>query len=168
MKHLTLVRHGDAAQPLGVADFDRPLSAQGEKEVANTARILAARQPQAVAIHSSAAKRALETASALVAAYPRGRLELVSQHQLYSFDCAPLYRFIEFLDESLTSLVLVGHNPALSLLAFELGAKEVHHMATASMVSLALDIDSWVEVVPGCGRLLWYHDPANPALADKR
>jgi|CXWL01.1.fsa_nt_gi phosphohistidine phosphatase len=64
---LILWRHADAAE--GGRDLERKLTAKGHKQAARMAKWLGARLPSRVAIFSSPARRARETAEALGARY---------------------------------------------------------------------------------------------------
>lgn len=159
MKKLTLIRHGAAKDPLGYKrDFDRPLRKKGLKQASAMGQQLRAQDFRFDQMFCSPAQRALETAQIIYEATESSRPLLLEQ-DLYTFDTQPLYRFIEMIDDKIEHAVIVGHNPALSYLAYDLLPNPISSMNTCTVIQMTLNIDEWVEITPRCAQLLSIDTP---------
>lgn len=109
---LILWRHADA-EP-GGPDLARKLTAKGEKQARRVAEWLHTRLPQTAKIYASPARRAQQTAQALVD---------ISSHKLRTLDeLAPGGSAADVLaaadwPKSKAAIVIVGHQPTLGLVA---------------------------------------------------
>jgi phosphohistidine phosphatase len=80
---------------------------------------------------------------------------------LYVFDPYPLLRRIRDVADDATSLLLVGHNPAMQELALTLTAgaegpmrREVEaKYPTGALVEIELRVEAWRDAAPGAGDL---------------
>lgn len=159
MKQLTLIRHGAAKDPLGYKDFDRPLRKKGLKQAAAMGQQLKAQDFRFDQMFCSPALRALETAQIIYEATECSR-PLLTDQDLYTFDTPPLYRFIEMIDDKIEHAVIVGHNPGLSYLAYDLLPNPVASMNTCTAIQMTLNINEWVEITSRCAQLLSINNPA--------
>ena len=120
VRHLYLLRHAKSSwDDADVPDHDRPLAPRGERSMKAMARHLrhAGIHPQLVLC--SSALRARQTLQRVLPALGDGvRLEV--EEELYSFDSAVLLRRLKRVPAAISSLMLVGHNPAMQDLALRL------------------------------------------------
>ena len=86
----------------------------------------------------------------------------MQDRQIYIAGSAKLLQLISCFDESASSALLVAHNPALTDLANELARASIDNIPTCGLVSIALPIEYWAEVVPGVGKVLDFDFPKNP------
>jgi phosphohistidine phosphatase len=56
---------------------------------------------------------------------------------------------------------MVGHNPGMELVLEWLCPGELRPVVTGAVISMELTVDSWREVLPGCGRLLRFVRPVD-------
>jgi phosphohistidine phosphatase len=185
VRHLFIVRHGKAASdaPWGGGDRERPLTARGRRDAAALGRRLATEQPVLgldgvrkpdLAI-CSAAVRARQTADLLIEAMGT-RVPLDAYQSLYEADTDLVLQYLRELDELAQSALVVGHNPTMYRLAWELttlprppegkddassghAELEAHGFPTCSVAVLALHVDAWEDVVHGCATLLGLFKP---------
>jgi phosphohistidine phosphatase len=113
---LQLLRHAKSSwREAGLDDRDRPLSARGRR----AARLLAAhlaRLPTPNLVLCSSALRTRETLEQIVRAY--GKKPHVSiEDALYLATARALVARIEAVDDEVTTLLVIGHNPGLHELA---------------------------------------------------
>ena len=101
---LILWRHADA-EP-GVDDLERKLTAKGRKQAARVAGWLHAHLPSRFSVHSSPAKRALQTARALDA--PIKTSELLAPER----SAADILRAVDWPNRD-EVVIVVGHQPTL-------------------------------------------------------
>jgi phosphohistidine phosphatase len=181
VRYLWVLRHGKAASdaPWGGGDRERPLTARGRRDAAALGKRLAEERPvlglegvrrPELAI-CSAAVRTHQTARLIVKALAN-RLPLDSYRSLYGADTDVVLRYVREIDESVRSALMVGHNPTLFELVFELLAAgegglpgddqvtlEAHGFPTCALAVLTLDVDGWEDVVHGCASLAGLFKP---------
>jgi phosphohistidine phosphatase len=95
---------------------------------------------------SSSAVRAVVTAEAIAAALEYSWDGIVVEEGLYEADAEEILELIEEQDDWVDRLMLIGHNPGLTMLANHLAAQDIGNVPTCGVVQLAYDIESWGEV----------------------
>lgn len=120
LKRLILIRHGKAeARSVSGQDFDRALTERGHAESQETGRRLAEAGFAPDLGLVSEAVRASETWDEAALAFPSARVERIKS--LYN---ASAGQFLEAAKASgAESVAVVGHNPGMHALAFELAAR---------------------------------------------
>jgi phosphohistidine phosphatase len=178
MKYLWLLRHGKAVADASGGDRERPLAARGRSDAALLGRRLDAGQgvfgldqvPVPQAIVCSAAVRTRQTAE-LVNRAMGDRLALDAFRSLYGATTETTLRVIRELDDDRASVLLVGHNPTMYQLAWDLVApvpgeevdEEVkgddrsvlraHGFPTCALAVVTLGVGSWADCADGVGSL---------------
>lgn len=118
MHHLTLLRHAKTERDSESGeDYDRRLDERGRLDSALLGAWLAARQVPNLALVSSAV-RARETWEILAPHLPVCRVEF--QDALYLASPMDIFKAIRRAPDSVTSLLVLGHNPGLHELAWNL------------------------------------------------
>jgi phosphohistidine phosphatase len=129
VKYLWLLRHAKATPHgrRGGSDYDRPLTTRGRRDADALGNRLAAGMgvfgldgialPQ-VALSSSAA-RTSETAT-LVAEGMAASLPIDSYRSLYQAGTETILQYVREIDDDVVSAMVVGHNPTIYRLAWEL------------------------------------------------
>jgi len=176
MKTLGLFRHAksDWDDPRA-RDFDRPLNARGSRWapiMGDHIRRYCLEQGLVWSrIMSSPAVRAAQTIelAAQGAGLAHGAALAINwDRRLYLASSATLIDVLRELPESLGSVLMVGHNPGLEDLIFDLvpddGSSPLRDIVevkfpTASFALLTLDIARWAEVDDGCARLVHLKRP---------
>ena len=160
MKRLTLIRHAKSSwKDSAVDDFDRPLNKRGERDAPEMGRRLAAAGFAPDLIVTSPARRAAETAREIARRidYPKDAIRL--EEDLYLASAGKLLDFVQALDDALSEVALVGHNPGLTELCNQLGGLRIDNLPTAGVVQLELDARSWSEAGARGARLLLFDSP---------
>lgn len=132
---LVLVRHAksDWGSP-DLADHDRPLNARGDRDAPSMAARLAATGYRPDAILASTALRARTTAAAFAAELG---VEGVLDPELYGASADTLWRIA--VASGAASVLIVAHDPGLSVLAERLSGGAVTHMPTAAVARFTWD-----------------------------
>jgi phosphohistidine phosphatase len=165
VKYLWLLRHAKATPHgrRGGNDYDRPLTTRGRRDALSLGHRLAAgvgvfgldgvALPQ-LALTSSAA-RTSETA-ALVAEGMEGQLPIDGYRSLYQAGTETIEQYVQEIDDDVISAMVVGHNPTIYRLAWELlgadggsdGRQQLkeHGFPTCTVAVMVLPIASWSEV----------------------
>lgn len=183
MKTLGLFRHaksdwGDAR----ARDFDRPLNKRGRRGAVLMGRHIRQyceeRGLKWTRILSSPAVRAAETAelAANGAGYGNGNNFAVNwDRRIYLASSAVLVDLLREQDDVAGSILMIGHNPGLEDLIFDLvpdnGSSPLRDIVeqkfpTATFAVLELDVARWADVREGCARLVHLTRPRDldPAL----
>jgi phosphohistidine phosphatase len=117
MKRLLLLRHANAEPAdAGTEDIDRRLSSRGRGEALDAADRIARAGLRCDALLVSPALRTRETAT-IVAAELDLPLRLTIEPDLYPGDPAMLLRPLGRCPATFATVMIVGHNPAISELA---------------------------------------------------
>ncbi|MDT8441912.1 MAG: histidine phosphatase family protein [Desulfuromonadales bacterium] len=160
MKQLILLRHAKSSwKDPTLDDFDRPLNKRGEAAAPVMGRRLAARRLRPEQIVCSPARRTRMTAERVAAALGVPATAIEDRPELYAADLATLLACLRRLDDTWSTILLVGHNPGLTELANTLAPCRIDNIVTCGVVALGLPLTRWAELTPGCGRLLFYDDP---------
>jgi phosphohistidine phosphatase len=174
MKQLLLLRHAKSSwDDPALADFDRPLAPRGRKAAPRMGRELAARGWLPQSVLSSPAARTRETWS-LVAAELPGAASATFPKALYMATPERLLTKVRKTPESVTALLLIGHNPGLEELAALLASEDSDPRAlkrlatkfpTAALARFQFD-SKWAELHAGAARLSHLIQPRD--LAQER
>ena len=138
MTSLVLVRHAksDWGDP-SLDDHDRPLNHRGLKDAPVMAQRLADSGFAIEAILSSTALRARTTAAYFGRALG---LDVRLDERLYG---APASALLEAaVDSGASAVMLVAHDPGMSVLAGRLSG-EIEHMPTCAVATFTWDADDW-------------------------
>ena len=146
MKTLLLVRHaksswGDQSLP----DHERPLNHRGRRDAPRAGARLRERSVAPDKIVTSTAVRARSTAGILADALGLEPGRIVEDGRLYGATPDGLLALIQALDDELTSVMLVGHNPEIGELASRL-SDEIADMPTCAVAEFRFDVAGWAEV----------------------
>jgi phosphohistidine phosphatase len=154
---LLVIRHAQAVPQgtRGLADGDRPLTADGERRFGASALAIARVVPAPDVLLTSPLLRARQTAALLAAAWRD--IEPVFEPALASGNVNTLLTMLERHPRAAT-VVLVGHEPTVSMLLAELlGVTSSGAIAFEPGAAALLEIAS---IAPAHGRLLWFLLPA--------
>lgn len=154
MKQLFLTRHANANANSGQGtDFDRTISPVGEQELQHQGERLAALGMVWDDIIASPAMRTMTTAQTL-AAYCRYDLDKITQKSaIYTAQPMELVRLLQALDDQHNTVMLVGHNPAISQLAGYLCQAVKESLPTCGIEYIALSVACWSQITYHCGQL---------------
>jgi phosphohistidine phosphatase len=145
MKTLYVLRHGQAVpEGEGGSDYERQLTKRGQGEARRSAQYLSERANVPTLILASSAARARQTAELCLAALPSSP-QLVLLDGLYLAEPASYLAALADRGEPHATLLVVGHNPGLEALIYVLTDRS-EHLATASLVEIALPIGAWTEL----------------------
>ncbi|MBB4211886.1 phosphohistidine phosphatase [Rhodothalassium salexigens DSM 2132] len=175
MKTLWLLRHAKSSwSDPGLDDFDRPLNKRGRGACAIMGRLIAERGVDPACLVCSPSARTRETLTR-VAAFAAFSAAPRFEPMLYEADVSDLMQVIRGLPADAADALIIGHNPGLQDLALAL-AHDQHGAAgdtplnrledkfpTAALARLSLDIDAWVDLVPGRGQLISFDVPKDHA-----
>jgi phosphohistidine phosphatase len=156
---------------MALADRDRPLNKRGEKASSLIGKRLSEEGFTVDHVVCSTAQRAVQTLERVTAA---GGFDWPVDYSscLYGAGANRLLSVIHQQDDSLESILLVGHNPGLEELALALSIsgdpglfKKVRKkVPTGSLISLEFNHDSFSQIGVGTGRLVNFMRPKHEFL----
>lgn len=152
MKTLYLLRHAKSSwDDPQLADFERPLSERGIRAAPFMGKYLKANDPVPALIVSSPATRARQTAEMFTEALGFNG-EIVFDGRIYEASPRALREVASETDDSIHSVMLVGHNPGMEGFLRYLTDK-IEPMPTAAIAIIDLDFKHWDAIDPGSGKL---------------
>jgi phosphohistidine phosphatase len=162
VKTLALFRHAKSewADPRA-RDFERPLNARGEKGALVMGRFIRDSGQRFDRVLSSPAVRCTETIELASKAFSRS-FPVEWDRRIYLASSATLADVLRELTGEPDSVMMVGHNPGLEDLIFDLvpddGSSPLRDevevkFPTASYAVIELAIDRWSDLADGCARL---------------
>ncbi|MFO6452574.1 MULTISPECIES: SixA phosphatase family protein [unclassified Aeromicrobium] len=119
MSRLLLMRHGKAAFPDGVEDFERPLADRGRREAALAGDWIREHVGTVDAVICSTATRTRETLAATGLEAPTAFLD-----SIYEGWTGSLLEAIQSVEASASTVLLVGHAPGTPGLAARLASED--------------------------------------------
>lgn len=140
MKSLVLVRHAKSSwESPGLGDHDRPLNERGRHDAPKMAQRLADQGFTPDVILASTAVRARTTAAIFADALGQ---EFELDERLYGASTTTLQRVIS--EQEASSVLVVAHDPGLSMLAASL-AEDITHMPTCAVARFRWNGGSWAD-----------------------
>jgi phosphohistidine phosphatase len=154
VKRLTLMRHGNAKwKDPEVADFERPLNRRGVGEGEAMARRLAELALVPTLILASPATRTKQTADIVARELGLSSRHVRTDETLYLARAEDILKVIQATGPRVPHLMIVGHNPGVSKVGTDLGARyEGEDMETGAIVSLTFDVRAWSAVAKAAVR----------------
>jgi phosphohistidine phosphatase len=124
---LILMRHAKSDWSVSrLADFDRPLSKRGRKDARRMSKWLAKQINSPICIISSPAQRALQTCEFVCAALNEDDFSLHCDNNLYEADLGDVLDVIKRYKKRESSLLIIGHNPAMDEVYTHLNSAPAH------------------------------------------
>ncbi|HZU47912.1 MAG TPA: histidine phosphatase family protein [Mycobacterium sp.] len=160
---LVLLRHAKSAYPEGVADHDRPLAARGIREAPLAGDWLRTNVSDIDLVLCSTATRARQTLERTGVQAPVRYVE-----RLYGATPGMVIDEINGVDEDVTTLLVVGHEPTMSEVATGLAGAEGTDNAARERLSAkfptsalaVLDVAGrWKDLTLGGAALVDFHVP---------
>ncbi len=163
MKLLGLFRHAKSDwHDARARDFDRPLNDRGRKGAAVIGRHILAHGVAWQRVLASPAVRSAQTIEIAEAATGT-TIPVEWDRRIYLASSATLADVLREQPDRLSKLLMVGHNPGLEDLIFDLVPDDGNNplresvevkFPTAAFAVLELDIERWADIEDGCARLV--------------
>lgn len=155
MKTLLIMRHAKSDwEDASLRDYDRPLNKRGRKDAHRMGEALKLLESVPERIYTSSANRAATTTEKLSQEFHcNGCIEYIDD--FYESSAGTMIKRIKEFDDKYHTVMVVGHNPTLEHLAFDLTSAHFR-MPTAAILRLELEIISWQDIKSGCGEVQWF------------
>ncbi|GAA5044177.1 histidine phosphatase family protein [Nocardia callitridis] len=156
---MILMRHGKSAYPDGVADHERPLAPRGLREAGLAGQWLREVVAPIDTIRCSTALRTRQTLEATGLSAP-----VEFDADIYEGTPASLIELIQLTDDTVETLLIVGHAPGMPWTSWELASNRDSTQATElsrkfpTSALAVLEFDRpWAEIDHGTGELVHFH-----------
>lgn len=144
--YLILMRHAKTIpHSSDINDWDRYLTEHGIYQAQISANFLLNNSniiPQLIIC--SPAKRAIQTAEIVADTLNLPNNIIIPKNSLYNNDLNSYLDTIYQVDDDIRKLMIVGHNPSISMLAALLTNSEVNSMKTATILGLEIISKRWL------------------------
>jgi phosphohistidine phosphatase len=153
MRSLYVLRHAKSSwEDTDLSDHERPLNDRGRRAAPLMGQEIARRGYRPDVIIASTAYRAAATAKLVKEA---GGLEadIRLDDRVYEAGPQTLAKVLSDLDGSVSSAMIVGHNPGIEGLIRYL-TRDIVSMPTAGLAVISLEIENWSEIANETGRLI--------------
>jgi phosphohistidine phosphatase len=146
VKTLLVLRHAKSSwDDQNLDDHDRPLNARGERDAPRMGRLARKKRLSVELIISSDALRARLTAEAVADAIGYGG-QILLDPRLYHASAADILAVLRSaVDDNVTTVMIVGHNPGLEDLVARLTG-DPEGLPTAALAQIALPIERWPDL----------------------
>ena len=143
-KKIHIIRHGKA-EPFGLvsSDFQRTLAPRGAADAKKAGIELRKRGAAPGLLISSPAPRALYTLRLIAEELKLDPESIITDSAIYEGDTDDLLGVVRAFPDTVEEAMFCGHNPGVSELAGRLYGEFCHGMATAEVITLVLETDSW-------------------------
>lgn len=168
MKKLILFRHTKAVPDDVMADdHARPLSARGREAAELMGVFMGEKGIVAARALCSTAQRTRETLELAAGAWQGTIVDTEYLKDLYLAPPLKILALVHAQPEDIGSLMVVGHNPGLHMLAVELAAsgrdnllaKLNEHFPTGALTEITFNVESWGELLPRTGHVTHFATP---------
>jgi phosphohistidine phosphatase len=162
MKTLYILRHAKSSWKFAqLSDHDRPLNSRGREDAPLMGQELAARGVKPDIIVSSSAVRALSTATLIAKEVGYEPEKIQVNERIYGADKNDLMDVVHATPVEVDTLMLVGHNEALSDFANMLSPESLANLPTCGVAALEFECESWYDVNRDNATLLFFDLPKN-------
>ena len=164
-KTLYLVRHAKSSwKEAFLDDKDRPLNKRGRRSAPEMGNRMVAQGHQPDLIISSPANRAYTTAQMIAEQLGYDISAIIQEEDLYFSGPAKMQDVLKAVDDRYQSVMMVGHNPAMTYLMNDLGNTSIDNMPTCAIAIIGFDIASWADLHSVHGTLLGYGFPKGDVM----
>lgn len=149
MKTIIFVRHGKSSWEFNVSDQDRPLKKRGINDAHLVAKALKSSGIHIDYAFSSPANRALHTCIIFLRNLNFDLNKLLINKKLYDFSGESLLSFLKQVNNDYKTILVFGHNYALTTLVNTLGDRYIENVPTSGMTRIDFLIESWDKITTG-------------------
>jgi len=146
MKTITFLRHSKSSWDYNVSDIDRPLSEFGIEKIKKIANLSKDQFISSEIFFTSPANRAIHTCLILSLQLSIDMSKVKVCEDLYTFSYSEVFEFIKKIDNSLTDVTLVGHNPAYTDISNHFSKNKILNLPTARWFSMKFDTSKWSDI----------------------
>ncbi|MEM9357740.1 MAG: histidine phosphatase family protein [Pseudomonadota bacterium] len=168
MRELILFRHAKSSwTDLSLDDHDRPLNARGRQAAPTMGAFMRENAITPDLILCSTSVRTRETLALAFPGPEEKRSPVIFTEEIYEAPPGVLMACVQTVDDSVRSLMVLGHNPGSQMLALQLAAtgegdalrRLSGKFPTAAMARIMFEAESWRDIPNARGHLAQFITP---------
>ena len=144
--------------------FERPLNKRGVRAAKFMGERLDLYKVGPDLILTSPAKRAFHTTQIIAEELGYSLENIVRENSIYDADMRTLLQVVGSIDDSVSSTMLFGHNPGMTMLANYLSDYRLENLPTCGIFCIQFNTDHWKEVANGEGIFQFFDFPKKHLL----
>ena len=148
MKRLILVRHAKSSWEHSVTDHDRPLKTRGINDANAVSKALIGHFQPDIVLSSDAVRTSI-TANIFISNLNIEEKIVQFIPDLYDFSGSNLLQVIKSCENHINTLMIFGHNHALTSFVNSYGDTYIDNVPTSGVVVIEFEIDLWKHLTPG-------------------
>lgn len=161
MKTVYFIRHASAEDKIpGQGDFELDLATKGQQDTQLMGKKLKMHGIQPDLILSSTALRAFQTAKVFAEALEYPEDQIKGEDRLYNAEPETIQESLFELDDNVQTVLLVGHNAAISELVIELSNEKADILPTCGIACFEFQADKWEEATMTNAKMVYQDFPA--------
>ncbi len=149
MKNLYLIRHAKSSWEFDVSDDKRPLNSRGLSDAELMGKHLETLVKPIDKVLCSPAKRAHQTANIILKYLNVSEDIFELEPNLYDFEGSQVIDVIKSCDNTVSTLMIFGHNHAFTSIANIYGNESIDNLPTAGCVCIQFEVDNWKDINVG-------------------
>lgn len=147
MKQIFLLRHAKSDwSTLGQQDFERPLAKRGINDALLISQYIQDKKHSVDAVFCSSAVRTKETFDLCAHSFNFSIEKATYLDELYFGSVDKAIKLIKGLNNNLSSVLLVGHNPTMHILLEEITGKTRDSFSTCALAQICIE-NSWKDLL---------------------
>jgi phosphohistidine phosphatase len=147
MKTVYIVRHAKSSWEFPqLEDHERPVIPKGIRRTERVIEFLRERNIKVDLLYASHAVRSAETARMLAPAVGVEPDQIITEPEIYHGGTSALTPLIYGLPDGADSVMIVGHNPAVTDFANEYTHEYLDWLPTSAVVALRFDTNDWSKI----------------------
>ncbi|MDZ4752698.1 MAG: histidine phosphatase family protein [Flavobacteriales bacterium] len=159
MRRLFVVRHAKSSwKDQGQDDFDRPLNDRGIRDAPVMAQRLHEKVSGFDVVLCSPARRTSFTLDFFKHEFALRNDAIEMKRSIYDASFGELVSIISSLPDSYRNVMLIGHNPGLSMLVHYFTGQNVN-MPTCAIAEIGFGSFTWMEASENCATLVSFDYP---------
>ncbi|MBN1338767.1 MAG: histidine phosphatase family protein [Bacteroidales bacterium] len=160
MKTLYIVRHAKSSwNHPELQDEERPLMEKGKKRTRFIIDYLLQNGTSVDLIISSHAVRARETAKIIAHSLNYREDNIQISRNVYHGDEDSFYNLLYDLSENIGSVMVVGHNPAMTNFSNRFLRRKIDWLPTSAIVRVDFDTNAWTDIHKAGQKVVFYVTP---------
>lgn len=163
MKTLYIVRHAKTEQLDFMSDkpdFERALKPRGHSDTKLIADELIKRSLKPNVIVSSTATRAMQTSELFAKQFNIDKNKIITEQFIYDgYTTSDFIQYINRFESKYDSIMVVGHNPEIAMMAINLCNSDYYDFPTTATVVINFDVDNWKDINARAGKLELFLTP---------
>jgi len=149
MRKIIFVRHAKSSWEYDVSDQDRPLKERGIRDAHLVSNALKSANINIDYAFSSPANRALHTCMIFLRNLNFSLSRLLISKELYDFSGESVLQFLKEVDINHNTILIFGHNYALTTLVNTLGDRYIENVPTSGLIKIEFSTENWSTITKG-------------------